>query len=147
MELRVEGTDLPGLAWGDPRPAGCRYENIHVGIQRTRDVEELVPGDAGEAVWDIAVEVTDDDFKGPHVQGKRGERFLYLSWGTVDAGGGFEMFRRAKLMLAAVDRDALRAADRPGRRLVGRLTLTGGDGGPRCAAVRPPAITWAAEET
>jgi hypothetical protein len=92
--------------------------------------------------------VADDgeiDFRGPFVHGKRGDRFLYLSWGTVGEANTFGMFRRAKLMLSAVDRAVLRAASRSGQRLVGRLGLTGGDGGPRCAAVRPPAITWTAE--
>ena len=133
------GTNLPGRQWCDGG------DNVHVGIQRTRDAEELVPGDAEEATWDIAVDVVGDDFKGPHVQGKKGERFLYLSWGTVDADGTYEMFRRAKLMLGAIDDPVLRTADRPGHRLVGTLGLTGGDGGPVCAAVRPPKITWRAE--
>ncbi len=55
------------------------------------------------------------------------------------------MFRRAKLMLTAVDPAVVLAADADGRRLVGALRLTGGDGGPRCAAVRPPAIEWTVE--
>ncbi|MGH9040831.1 MAG: DUF5990 family protein, partial [Acidimicrobiia bacterium] len=54
-------------------------------------------------------------------------------------------FRRAKLMLAAVDPDVVAAARRPGACLVGRLGLTDGCGGPRCAAVRPPGIDWSAE--
>jgi hypothetical protein len=78
------------------------------------------------------------------VQGPKGERFVYLSWGTVDESGAFEMFRRAKLMLGAIEGDLISAADRPGHRLVGTLGLTGGDGGPRCAAVRPPMIDWTA---
>ena len=133
------GTNLPGRHWCDGG------DNVHVGIQRKRDVEELVPGDADQASWDIAVEVADGDFKGPHVQGRKGERFLYLSWGTVDADGTYEMFRRTKLMLGAIDGSVVRAADRPGHRLVGTLGLTGGDGGPVCAAVRPPKISWSAE--
>ena len=38
------------------------------------------------------------DFGGPFVHGRKGERFLYLSWGAVDPD--FEMFRRAKLVFA-----------------------------------------------
>jgi hypothetical protein len=79
------------------------------------------------------------------VQGRRGDRFLYLSWGSVDASGRFEMFRRAKLMLDAVSPELVAAATRPGHRLVGTLGLTHDDGMPRCAAVRPPVITWTAE--
>ena len=109
---------------------------------------ELHRADAPEVSWDLDVDVvTKDgelDFRGPCVQGKRGDRFVYLTWGTV-ADDGFTMFRRAKLMLGAVAPATLRAADTAGHRLVGTLGLTGGDGGPRCAAVRPPAIEWAAE--
>ena len=132
------GTGLPGRSWCDGG------DNVHVGIQRKRDIEELVAGDAEEARWDITVDVVGEDFKGPHVQGKKGERFLYLSWGTVHADGTFAMFRRSKLMIGAIDVSVLRAADRPGHRLVGTLGLTGGDGGPVCAAVRPPKIEWSA---
>lgn len=141
VEVRIVGVNLPGRSW-------CERDDIHVGIQRKAEVVDVRPADVGEAVWEFTVDVAgtdpDVDFRGPHVQGRKGERFVYLSWGTVDANGGFEMFRRAKLMLGAVDPDVVRRADRPGHRLVGTLGLTGGDGGPRCAAVRPPLIDWAA---
>lgn len=147
MHVRIVGVDLPGRDWGDPRPDGVCYENVHVGVQHKRDVVELRPADAAEATWDLELDVVtkDDelDFRGPYVQGKRGERFLYLSWGTL-AGSDFSMFRRAKLMLDAVDAAVIRDADRSGKRLLGSLGLTGGDGGPRCAAVRPPTIEWTA---
>jgi len=70
--------------------------------------------------------------EGVNLPGRRGERFVDLSWGTVGADGAFTMFRRAKLMLPAVDPAVLAEARRPGSSLVGRLSLTGGDGGPRC---------------
>jgi hypothetical protein len=54
------------------------------------------------------------------------------------------MFRRAKLMLGAVDAGVLADAAAPGHRLVATLALTGGDGGPLCAAVRPPRVSWTA---
>jgi hypothetical protein len=142
----IEGVNLPGRHCG----AGEGYDNVHVGVQRGKEVVDLHPGDAPSARWafDLADKDLPDggvDVGGPFAQGRRGDRFVYLSWGTVDAGGGFTMFRRAKLMLAAVDHSVVAAARRPGARLVGRLGLTGGDGGPRCAAVRPPGIEWSAE--
>jgi hypothetical protein len=147
MEVRIVGRDAPGRSWPDPRPGGCTYENIHVGVQRRRDVIDLHPADTREATWFLTIDVVEVDgaidFRGPYVQGKRGDRFVYLSWGTVGDGGTFEMFRRAKLMLGAVEQQLIRSANRPGQRLVGTLSLTGGDGGPRCAAVRPPGIDWA----
>ncbi|HJV08619.1 MAG TPA: DUF5990 family protein, partial [Acidimicrobiales bacterium] len=93
--VRIEGVNLPGRNWGP-------YENVHVGVQRKAEPVDLVPGDATQATWELAIETDGGDFRGPHVQGKRGERFLYLTWGAVGAGGTFTMFRRAKLMLAAV---------------------------------------------
>jgi hypothetical protein len=75
------------------------------------------------------------------VQGKRGDRFIYLTWGNVGPDDKFEMFRRAKLMLDRVAPDVIEAADRAGR-LDAVVDLTGGDGGPRCARVDPPAIAW-----
>lgn len=139
MIVRVAGTNLPGRSWS------C-YGNIHVGVQRKAEAVDLVPGDAGVAQWAFEVDVkADGDFRGPYVQGRRGERFVYLSWGAVDAAGTFAMFGRAKLMLGAVDPEIVRAADVPGHTLLATLALTAGDGGPRRAAVRPPAISWSAE--
>jgi hypothetical protein len=51
------------------------------------------------------------------------------------------MFRRAKLMLDRIEPSVINAAIAAGR-LVATVDLTGGDGGPRCARVDPPAIIW-----
>ena len=85
------------------------------------------------------------DFRGPAVQGRRGERFVYLTWGDVAADGAFEMFRRAKLMLHRIPADLVRPAIADRSMLVATVDLTGPDGGPRCARVDPPAIEWALE--
>jgi len=53
------------------------------------------------------------------------------------------MFRRAKLMLDRVDPTVMHKAIRTGH-LSAVVDLTGGDGGPRCARVDPPAIEWSA---
>jgi hypothetical protein len=149
MDVRIVGIELPGRTCADPRPGGLVYENVHVGVQQRREVVDTIPGDAPTAVWEFAVDpVTRDgtlDFRGLFVQGRRGDRFLYLSWGSVEPDGRFEMFRRAKLMLDVVSPQLARDADRPGHRLVGTLGLTHDDGMPRCAAVRPPVITWTVE--
>jgi len=146
VDVRIVGVELPGRTCADPRPGGLEYENVHVGVQRRRDVVDLVPGDASDAEWNLTVDtITKDgalDVRGPFVQGKRGDRFLYLSWGTVDAADQFEMFRRAKLMFDAVPDELLRSAQAPGHRLVGTVNMTHDDGMPRCAAVRPPVIEW-----
>jgi hypothetical protein len=148
VTIRIRGHDLPGLrCQGLPGIAKPVYEGIHVGVQRQRMVVDLVPGDAAEAVWELAVDVVPGrsgglDFRGPYVHGKPGERFLYLSWGEVDADGGFAMFRRAKLWLGTMGDELLQKAIASGSVVEGRLPLTDGRGGPLCASVRPPTIAW-----
>jgi hypothetical protein len=136
MEIVVEGRDLPG---GD---------DVVVGVQVGKDVVDIVPATVSTVRWTVSVDVVPTaggglDVRGRAVHGRRGDRFLYLSWATRSATGGLTMFRRAKLMLDAVDQETLRAADRGGS-LLASLSLTAPDGGPRCAAVRPPDISWSA---
>ena len=77
------------------------------------------------------------------MQGRRGSRFVYLTWGNSGDDGDFHMFRRAKLMLDAIDSDVIDRGKASGT-LAARLGLTDECGMPRCAAVRPPGITWTA---
>lgn len=72
--------------------------------------------------------------------------FLYLTWGNVGPDGAFEMFRRAKLMLDRVDPQLIESAIMAGR-LEAAVDLTGPDGGPRCARVDPPAVSWSVPTT
>ena len=144
MRVEIMGTALPGRTFGLPGQ-GAAHRNVHVGVQREQEVVDLVAGDARAAEWTFDVEVVDGpDFRGPYVHGKKGDRFLYLSWGTVSDDGAFEMFRRAKLMLAPIDPKIIAKA-RKGGSLVGTLGLTLPNGTPLCAAVRPPAIAWSAK--
>ncbi|MFE0632080.1 DUF5990 family protein [Streptomyces sp. NPDC058864] len=143
MRIRIEARDLPG------RTFGC-HSGVHVAVQRRARPAELLdprPGDAAVATWDLDCRVRETpdgpDITGDWVQGGPGARFVYLVWGTVEGSGDFTMFRRAKLMLDGVEPATLRAAARHGT-LVGRLGLTDARGGPLCAAVRPPLVTWSA---
>jgi uncharacterized protein DUF5990 len=155
VQIRIEGTDLPGNSCGPSpeRPAGHAgiHVGIHVGVQRQAKPAELLdvtPGDAPAATWTLDAVVTAKpeggvDLKGPYIQGPPGGRFIYLNWGTVDDSGEFTMFRRAKLWLEAVPPEVLAdAADRGV--LVGRLGLVDPKGNPICASVRPPLIAWSA---
>ena len=135
MHVRIEGTDLPGATYGQ------------VGIQRGREVVDSVPADSATATWSFEVEVrrTRDggvDLRGPYVQGRKGDRFVYLSWARPEHGV-LTRYRRAKLMFDAVDLSAVGDDDT----LVARLRLTAKDGTPTTAAVRPPAITWTLESS
>ena len=116
-------------------------------MQRGREPVELVPGDAPAASWDFELVTRTGadgalDVGGPFAQGRRGDRFVYLTWGTVAADGAFTMFRRAKLHLADVDPGVLARAAAGEGRLVARLGLTDTYGNPVCARVRPPAVRW-----
>jgi len=138
---------LPGLSCGPSPDVPDGYKNIHVGVQRRAKPEELlqlVPGDSTSARWELESEIKGDDVKGPYIQGRPGERFIYLSWGVVGDDGSFTMFRRAKLMLADVPREVLRDAVKSGR-LTARLNLTDSKGNPLCARVKAPAIAWSAD--
>jgi hypothetical protein len=135
LRIRIVGSNLPGRHF-----AG--QGDVHVGVQVGKEVPDPVPGDAEAAVFEVGVGVTDDlDFRGKAVQGRRGERFVYLSWGDLSSGQ-FVMFRRAKLHLSAIEDHLVREAARTGAVIEATLGLTDGRGGPLCASVRPPVITW-----
>ncbi|WP_243655017.1 DUF5990 family protein [Nocardia alba] len=76
-------------------------------------------------------------------QRRPGNRFLYLSWVTVDDAGATTMFRRAELMLADVCAETLAAATESGV-LQARVGLTDATGNPLCARVQPATIDWSA---
>ena len=146
MRIVIEGFELPGRRFCDPD--GSALPNVHVGVQVRADPSELVSGDASEARWELDVKVEEQpdgsfDFRGPAVHGRRGDRFLYLTWGNVDVGGGFHMFRRAKLMLDRINPKLVATAERQALPLIGTIRLTDQRGGPRCARVDPPDLTWA----
>ena len=127
MRIRIVGHHLPGRHPGSHR-------DVQVGLQVRKEPSDLVPADADEVMWDLDVTVshgTDGrDFHGPAVQGRRSERFVYLTWLE---GPDAVMFRRAKLMLAgAPEAEAV----------VARVDLTDECGLPRCARLLPPALEW-----
>ncbi len=73
------------------------------------------------------------DYSGEAVHGKRGERFLYLSW-SGEKGGIREMFRRAKIHLRELTL-AQTEMGLHGSILVARIHAVAKDGGPACASV------------
>ena len=143
MRIVIEGHDLPGAEFvSDGRP----LQNVHVAVQVGKDPAGPVRGDADSARWEVdvraALSENGVDLYGPAIHGKKGERFLYLTWGDVGAGGSFSMFRRAKLMIADIEPEMLAAAARDDGVLVASLSLTDERGCPRCARVKPPVIRW-----
>jgi Family of unknown function (DUF5990) len=135
LTLRITGRELPGRDCGG-------FFDVHVGTQRGKEPDQLVPADAEEAVFDLTADVVEapdgtTDFRGPYVQGRRGARFLYLTWGELPPGGTFAMFRRAKLFLADIPPELV-----AGGTAETELGLTDACGLPLCAAIRPPRVTW-----
>ncbi|MGW2254121.1 DUF5990 family protein [Kitasatospora sp. NPDC001660] len=146
MLLRIEATDLPGRECA-AAPGFPGYGDIHVAVQRRAKPGELLdpqPGDAPRAEWTLECVTKPTpagvDITGRYVQGAPGGRFIYLSWVS---GTEMALFRRAKILLGAIDADTAEAAVRTGL-LVARLGLTDAKGHPLCAAVRPPLVTWTA---
>ena len=87
MRIRIVGTELPGCKHNG-------YLNVHLGLQVGNEVIERVSADVERAVFEMDVKLVDTadgiDFRGPCVHGKRGARFLYLSWGNVGADGSWQ---------------------------------------------------------
>ena len=139
MLLQIQGYHLPGRVW---QTRNGHYDNVHVGIQDGKESRELVRGDAEKSSWTVPIEVVARegglDFRGSAVQGRPGARFVYLTWGDVDADGSFAMFRRAKLMLADLEPVVAGAGDTG--QVTARVDLTDECGGPRCARLSPPAL-------
>jgi hypothetical protein len=144
VDIEIQGRNLPGRTFtSESRPLG----NVHVAVQERKEAVDQVVGDAPSATWTVSVQVTvsDDgalDWRGPCVHGRRGERFLYLTWGEVEPDGTFTMFRRAKLMLDRIDPRLVHEALRGAWGLIAAIDLTDERGGPRCARVDPPALQW-----
>lgn len=98
------------------------------------------PESASRSRWDPALLVRGDESEAhePGVHGRRGDRFIYLTWGNVGPDDAFEVFRRAKLMLDRVQPEMIERAMATGRLEVA-VDLTDDRGGPRCTRIDPPA--------
>jgi hypothetical protein len=140
LALRIIGRRLPGSSWSG-------RHGIHVGVQEGTRVIGLVDAGEGEAVFDIELDMVEADeggvdFRGPYVNGRRGERFVYLVWGEVDDTGDFAMFKRLKLHLAPLLEQFPPPSVLASRRAQAVLELTDTRGRPLAASVRPPWVTW-----
>ncbi len=132
MRITIIGLGLPGRS-------ADGHANVHVALQVGSVPEDPVAGDAEEATWTTEVRRIDGDVRGPAVHGRRGERFLYLTWGDP-AGDSWRTFKRTKLMLdpmvdeLPVDTDSLNVT----------VDLTDERGIPRSGRLKPPVIRWSA---
>lgn len=117
------------------------------GLQSKHGVDGPVPASrSADFVTDIEVRTsgTGIDFAGDHAHGRRGDRFLYLSWGVPDGTEPFVMFARAKVKLADIPPELLDAAIEQENPLRAELQATNSRGQPASGTIRPPAIQWTA---
>ena len=87
------------------------------------------------------------DFRGEFVQGKRGERFVYVNSGTLADQPESAWTRRAKVWLKGFPRiRAEELSKAPPPIIVARFEGTGPDGGPACATVPLLGAGWKARD-
>jgi hypothetical protein len=100
VRIRIEGRDLPGSSWQpEPGQPGVK-QDIHVGMQRKGNRDDLlgvVPGDAPGASWTMDCVATPApgggaDLRGPYIQGPPGGRTCWprprnkaCSWDAWDS--------------------------------------------------------------
>lgn len=127
-------------------PAHCGADPILLGIQRGREVIDVVPAATGRAVFHAAFKVADADGQpkllGPFAQGAPAERFFYLSWGTKGSDGRFEMFRRLKVHLRHLTWRKIKPAVAQQRRVRVTLDMTDEKGGARCGSAQDETVAW-----
>lgn len=131
MRIRVVAVDPPfspgdGVVFGLQRRDGTVDDLVEAASTTT--FETAIEWDGGDGEIDV---------RGEHVNGRRGDRFLYVSWGTGDEQS-FEMFARAKLRVAHVPDDLL--VD--GATLIGEFAATNAKGHPASGTIAPPAVIW-----
>ncbi|WP_435855613.1 DUF5990 family protein [Streptomyces tanashiensis] len=86
MRIRIDAVELPGLTCPPKDPSGAAYRNVHVALQRRDRPADLLdpqPGDAASATWTLECTAVvpsagGADVKGPYIQGRPGNRFIYL---------------------------------------------------------------------
>ena len=83
------------------------------------------------------------NFRGPFAQGTPADRFVYVNSGLSAGQTGTPWQRRAKIKLADIPIALVeRAAGDPNAAIEACIEGTMKDGGPVCASVRAPQISW-----
>jgi hypothetical protein len=146
LTIKVICKDLPGAEFHNEEK-GLHYRDVHVGIQHGEKVIEAVRGDTKKAEFAPVFRVAEieggmTNFLGHYAKGSRNERFFYLSWGELPAGGLFRMFRRAKIHLSHLKWTQVEGAAKANEPITVELSLTDKHGWPLCASVKPPYVEW-----
>ena len=121
------------------------HHDVLFGLQSKHGVDDPLP--ASESTeFQAQIEVRSGseglDFAGDHIHGRRGDRFIYLSWGTPDKTEPFVMFARAKIKLAHIPPDLLEQSIQQHRPLRAELQATNAKGQPASGTLKSAAIIW-----
>jgi len=127
-------------------PAGARWA-LQLG---KADLVPPIRADERAVVFETQVEAIAGSkaepfrLRGAAVQGRPGERFLYVNSGTYAGDRTSNSGRRAKVPLLGVSEILAKAAALKGDQFECRFSGTAKDGGPACASISLLAPGWAA---
>ena len=145
MIVEIRGANPPGRRC-KPAPEHGPYEDVNVGLGRYTDPVGLVPGDTDNAVWRLVVQVVNRngelDYRGPQVDGKRGNRYIYINWLNRETGGELRLFRRGKIALDGLNSNLVGRAESTGAALACTVNLTNDRGHPTTGLFRPHELDW-----
>jgi hypothetical protein len=145
MILEINGMNGPGRSC-NPAPDHGPYEDVLVGLGRFTDPIGVVPGDTQAVEWRVQVRVVRrdgmSDFHGPQVDGKRGDRHIYLNWFNREADGQLKLFRRGKIMLEGIDPRLVEQSEQRSAALRCTVNLTNEKGLPSTARFWAPNLDW-----
>ena len=126
-------------------PPFAESHGVLFGLQSGKAVKAPVSASKTTA-FDLEIQIvcegSEIDFKGGQVQGRKGDRFVYLSWGLPGQDQQFTMFARAKIKLAGIPEDIRERAVKSGELLVCELQATNHKGEPASGTIKPPAVVW-----
>jgi Family of unknown function (DUF5990) len=137
ITIEIVCTELPGA--GNPA--------LHLGIQRDQSIIETASANSKRIVFTPTLRARPNadgsvNFLGPFAQGPKAERFIYLSWTTMNGNVVTGMVGRIKLHLNHIRWAAVQKAAGANKPIRVRLALTNAKGKPVMASVRPDVAKW-----
>ncbi|HKF16930.1 MAG TPA: DUF5990 family protein [Candidatus Dormibacteraeota bacterium] len=145
MIVEIRAVNGPGRRC-NPAPEHGPYEDVQVGVGRFSDPIGVVPGDTQGVEWRVPVRVVwrdgELDFRGPQVDGKRGDRHIYLNWFNREPDGQLRLFRRGKVMLEGLDPRLVKQAEGTGSAVTCTVNLTNEKGLPSTARFWAADLDW-----
>jgi hypothetical protein len=127
-----------GVDYGIQRGKGSDYETLY--LQRPTNPRAQI-------VFDVPISVTESEgalnFGGPFVQGKTGDRFLYVDIGKYAGQRNTTWARRMKVPLGNITWTLIEQASKSGKAIETRIPGTAKDGSPTAASTATIQSAWA----